>query len=307
MNNRTNLNTLLFMLVFLPVMVGTTFAEPLFPLHVGLRWEYNRSDSIGTEWTVYMEVDHQTIFNSQTYIHLQRWNYENDGALEDMDYFRSTEQAVYWYNPSGPDYVVHQAAPVETKWHYPLGGGDPDYIVREIVAIEAVMVPYGTFDTAYKQRVFTCLDPVTLEGKSTDWYEWVVPGVGFVKQVNDWVDNPPATMELVDVIIPADFDIGRDTLSLKSNARWITCYIRFPAGYNLADVVPGSILLDVDGNGVVTPNRTRFHKAKKRLIVKFEQSEVQNFLDAGEAELTISGELTDGTEFEGSDTITVIN
>lgn len=303
MSNRTNLNTLLFTLVFLLAMVGTTFAEPLFPLHVGLRWEFNRQDNIGNEWTVYMEVDYQQTFDSLTYFHLQRLNYENDGALEDMDYFRSTEQAVYWYNPSGPDYVVHQAAPVGTKWHYPLGDGDPDYLVREIIAIEPVTVPYGTFDTAYKQRVYTCLNPDTLEGKSTDWYEWAVPGVGFVKQVNDWVDNPPATMELVDVIIAADIDIDPDILNLRSKAKWIKCYIRLPEGYDVADVVPGSILL----KGEVAPDKCRVHKAKQMLIVKFNRSEVQDILEVGEVELTISGELTDGTQFEGTDTITVID
>ena len=311
MSNRTNLKTLLPISVFLLAMVGTAFAEPLFPLHVGLRWEFNRQDNIGNEWTVYMEVDHQQTFDSLTYFHLQRLNYENDGALEDMDYFRSTEQAVYWYNPSGTDYVVHQAAPIGTKWHYPLEQGD--YIVREIVAIEAVTVPYGTFDDAYQQKVYTCLNPGDLgQGKSTDWYEWVVPGVGFVKQVNDWVGNPPATMELVDVIIPADIDINPDTLNLQSKGKWITCYIRLPEGYDVADIDTESILLKGEvANGGVTPKRCRVHKAKKKakkmLIVRFYRSEVQAIVEPGEVELTVSGELTDGTKFEGTDTITVID
>lgn len=202
MSSRTNLNTLLLMSVFLSAMVCTTFAGPLlFPFQAGVRYEYTRWDSSEpvTEWTVHMELDHQITFNFLTYFHLQRWNHENDSVFEDMGYVRLTEQALYSYNPSGTDYVVHQKAPVGTKWHYPLEEGD--YLVREIIAIEPVMVSYGHFDQAYIQRVYTCMDPEDLnKGKSTDWYEWTVPGTGFVKQVNDWVDNPPATMELVRVL-----------------------------------------------------------------------------------------------------------
>ena len=217
---------------------------------------------------------------------------------------------MYGYNPGGSDYLEFQKAPVGTAWSFYQEHDGLDYKFIEIVAIEQVTVPYGTFNEAYNHRRYRCANSDGSGTRSPYWYEWIVPGVGMVKEVDYWAREtqvPPLTSELISVIIAADFDIGRDTLRLKSNARWITCYIRFPAGYNLADVVPGSILLDVDGNGVVTPNRTRFHKAKQMLIVKFEQSEVQNFLDAGEAELTISGELTDGTKFEGSDTITVIN
>lgn len=42
-------------------------------------------------------------------------------------------------------------------------------------------------------------------------------------------------------------------------------------------------------------------------IVRFSRSEVQGILDVGQVELTISGELTDGTVFEGTDIIRVID
>jgi hypothetical protein len=311
MSNRTNPNTLLLISVFLLAMVGTTFAGPLlFPARVGLRWEFNRSDSDDpvNQWPMHYEITSQITYNSVDYFQLQVWNYDNDSAYEDAGYIRSTETAVYGYNPTGDDYLEFQAAPVGTKWSfYQEHDSGWNYKFIEIVAIELVTVPYGTFNEAYNHRRYLCANSDGSGDRSPYWYEWVVPGVGKVKEVDYWTEQiPPLTMELISVIIAADFDIGRDTLSLKSKAKWITCYIRFPAGYNLADVVPGSILLDVDGNGVVTPNRTRFHKAKKMLIVKFEQSEVQNFLNAGEAELTISGELTDGTEFEGTDAVSVV-
>ena len=308
MSNRTNLNTLLFMLVFLPAMVGTTFAEPLFPLHVGLRGESNRRDSDNpvNEWAVHWEVKSQVTYNSVDYFQFQVWNYDNDSALDDH-YWRSTEEAVYRYNPGGADYLEFQKAPVGTAWSfYRPDGTGLDYQFIEIVAVEPVTVPFGTFDTAYIHRNYQCENSDGSGNKSPYWYEWIVPGIVIVKEFDEWPSGtqvPPLTSELISVIIAADFDIGRDTLSLKSNAKWITCYIRFPAGYNLADIDPESILL----NGVVTPNKCRVHKAKQMMIVRFYRSEVQAIVEPGEVELTVSGELTDGTKFEGADTITVID
>ena len=43
------------------------------------------------------------------------------------------------------------------------------------------------------------------------------------------------------------------------------------------------------------------------LMVKFDRSNVQDMLEPGdEVEVTVSGQLTDGTTFEGTDTIRVI-
>lgn len=296
------------MLVFLLAMVGTTFAEPFFPLHVGLRWEYNRRDSHDpvNQWPVQFEITSQITIDSLDYFQLQAWNYDNDSVYEDQGYFRSTETVLYGYNLTGDDYLEFQVALVGTKWSFYQEHDGLDYKFIEIVAVEPVTVPFGTFDTAYKYRNNLCENSDGSGNRSPDWYEWLVPGIGIVKEFDYWASEtqvPPLTEELISVIIAADFDIGRDTLSLKSKAKWITCYIRFPAGYNLADIVPESILL----NGVVAPNKCRVHKAKQMLIAKFYRSEVQAIVEPGEVELTVSGELTDGTKFEGADTITVID
>lgn len=103
--------------------------------------------------------------------------------------------------------------------------------------------------------------------------------------------------------IEATIDIDPDTLNLQSKGEWITCYIWLPEGYDVADIDPESILL----NGQVAPDWGRVDETEQMLIVKFNRSEVQAIVEPGEVQLTVSGELTDGTKFEGADTITVID
>ncbi len=117
----------------------------------------------------------------------------------------------------------------------------------------------------------------------------------------------------------ATIDIDPDTLNQKGNGEWVTCYIELLEGYNVADIVINSILLnevipaeewpwevgDYDGDNI--PD----------LMVKFDRAEVMNLFGESidyeegikfyEVTLTVTGELTDGTMFEGEDTVKVIS
>lgn len=77
-------------------------------------------------------------------------------------------------------------------------------------------------------------------------------------------------------------------------------YITLPEGYEVEDIDVDTILL----NGIVSAEWG--HIQDSVLMVKFDRSEVAAILSPGDAvELTVTGELTDGTSFEGSDTIRV--
>jgi len=110
-------------------------------------------------------------------------------------------------------------------------------------------------------------------------------------------------------VISATMDINPDTLNLKSKGKWITCYIELPEGYNVFDIDVSTIMSndttpmdsyapaemgDYDEDGILD------------LMVKFDRQEVIALLSAGEATLAITGEV-DGTPFEGSDSIRVID
>ncbi len=103
--------------------------------------------------------------------------------------------------------------------------------------------------------------------------------------------------------IEAIIDIDPNTLNLQSKGKWITCYIRLPEDYEVVYVDPDTILL----NGQVSSDWSWIDQAEQMLMAKFPRSQVQEIIEPGEVELTVSGELADGTKFEGNDTISVID
>ncbi len=97
--------------------------------------------------------------------------------------------------------------------------------------------------------------------------------------------------------------VSIDMLNVQIEGKWITWYIWLPEGYDVADIKPDSILL----NGVIKAAWRWIDEEEQVLMAKFSRSEVQDIVEPGEVELTVSGKLTDGTKFEGSDTIIVID
>lgn len=132
---------------------------------------------------------------------------------------------------------------------------------------------------------------------------------------NDW----PSCSGYVDSVriepifspLPAIVDIDPDTLNLKDKGKWITAYIEVPDGYDVADINVGTVTLEGTIPAEAHPTEVGDYDDDgiTDLMVKFDRSALIEYLDAttGEVTLTVSGELNDGTPFEGSDTITVID
>lgn len=120
-----------------------------------------------------------------------------------------------------------------------------------------------------------------------------------------------------EVSVKATIDINPDTLNLNSSGKWITAYIELPEGYDVEDINASTVQLN--GVQAVADPKYDFVTNQSGYIidndedgilermVKFVRSAVAALLSPGdEVELTVNGSLNDGTSFEGTDTIRVI-
>ena len=105
--------------------------------------------------------------------------------------------------------------------------------------------------------------------------------------------------------VEAVVKIRPKTLNLRSKGKWITCRISLPEDYNVADIDPNSIFLEDEIEA------DRVWLAAEFAVAKFSRQALQELLADLETpatvELLISGQLIDGTIFEGTDTIRIIN
>lgn len=120
--------------------------------------------------------------------------------------------------------------------------------------------------------------------------------------------------------ITATVDIDPDTLNLKSRGKWVTAYIELPEGYNVSDIDVSSIVLNNTVPAELRPTAIGDYDEDgiPDLMVKFERAEVTSYILANvnltelfeemfmTIILTVTGELENGTLFQGSDTFRIM-
>ncbi|MHC4722505.1 MAG: choice-of-anchor Q domain-containing protein, partial [Planctomycetota bacterium] len=107
--------------------------------------------------------------------------------------------------------------------------------------------------------------------------------------------------------IQAIVKVTPKALNLASKGNWITCSIALGDDYNIGDVIVDSVKL----NDTLTPVRTEINEDDQKMLVKFDRSLTQNMLSddpdvQDTALMTITGSLQGGPDFEGDDTIKIV-
>ncbi len=137
------------------------------------------------------------------------------------------------------------------------------------------------------------------------------------------VKDAPSNSYTVVPKIPAGINMAPDSLDLKSKGKYVTCYIRLPSEHCPRDIILRSISLFAI-NGMLTsqplsPMGPLFvvegkHDDTRLLMVRFDRYKlVQQIMQAGAAgstrqvALSVSGLLRDGTMFEGSASIRILD
>ena len=105
-------------------------------------------------------------------------------------------------------------------------------------------------------------------------------------------------------VVPIELGISPGVINLKSQGKWITALLTFPEGYNVADVDTATILLQ----GQIQMQELAWSdEVTREIMLRFDRVDVQTVLSPGNIEVTITGSFTDGTPFEGSAIVKVIN
>jgi len=276
-----------------------------------------------TEW---MNVTVQTIVSTnitfQLTIHYQTSIEETIIGWIDV----STGEARGWWMPL---FISANLSAGDTMYQMFFRAPINETIFREYVGVTREINHFST------EWSFRYIDPDEYHNGSYSVYwdratgiltEFMIENV-IVDESLNYVTSTSMSFQIVGTnlwespFVSATTDIDPDTLNLKSKGKWITAYIELPEGYNVSDIdiysirlndtFPVSLLVnppvpvpteigDYDNDGI--PD----------LKVKFNRkaltSHIYHTLGImyGNVTLTITGNLTDGTMFEGSDTIKVI-
>ena len=100
-----------------------------------------------------------------------------------------------------------------------------------------------------------------------------------------------------------ELNIRPHTLNLHAKGKFVTCRIQLPKEYNVNDINPDTILIERRFKA-----EWKWYNEKQNIIMaRFKRSQLSSILEPGDVDLIVNCHLIDGTYFEGTDTIKVID
>lgn len=181
--------------------------------------------------------------------------------------------------PKSKDYGYGYGYGFEDGTRYDFGNGD------------------GYGDGKKKKLQFIYDVTINITGLPAGTYK-AVANLNTGKAIKPAFSSAPVDFTITE-IINAIIEIDPGKLNIESEGKWVTAHIELPEGYNVADIDVSSIEL----NGVIA-EETSAKISDHKLKVKFNRASVQSILSPGVNIVTITGTLTSGIKFEGTDTIT---
>jgi len=111
---------------------------------------------------------------------------------------------------------------------------------------------------------------------------------------------------------PATVDIHPDILNKKSKGKYITCYIELSSAYSVENIDIETVMLSVNGSFIPSelfPTEIGDYNNNgiPDFMVKFDRLLVQDACGTGIVEMILTCQTYDGANFEGSDTVFVID
>ena len=180
------------------------------------------------------------------------------------------------------------------------GDGDPD---DQIIILERKIGNYKI--TVIPEPGAEPTDTYTLKVSSGDTTIVLAENV----PISDIPDQPyiirstgEGIFQIISAAIPATVRIEPETLNLASQGVF-TAFIQLPEGYDAADIDVSTVVCE----GAPAVRGMVSEEDNGTYIAKFNRQDLINVTTGDEVTLTVTGELYDGTPFEGSDTIRVID
>ena len=104
--------------------------------------------------------------------------------------------------------------------------------------------------------------------------------------------------------ISVEVGISPGVINLQSQGKYVTVLLTFPQGANVADVDTATILLQ---GQIQVLELVWLDEETREVMLRFDREDVQTILNPGNVEIKITGSFTDGTPFEGTGVVSVIN